>query len=94
MQRMRSFTPYLVGATVFAVILTVLAINKDIVALIARFDALILVPLMMAIAVSGNVHQPSEVGLLLGFLVQWFFVGLAGGALLWAISSRKRDAAT
>jgi hypothetical protein len=89
-----SFKPYLLGATVFAAALTALALNEDIASFIGQFDLLVFVPIMMAILIGGNVHMPSALGAYLGFFIQWFVVGIAVGAVIWAITKRKTDAAT
>ena len=91
---MRSFRPYLLSATAFAVVLTALAMNKDVATLIARFDALVFVPIMMSILISGNVHMPSEFGIYLGFFIEWFIVGIAVSALVWTVARKKTGAAT
>jgi hypothetical protein len=90
----RSFKPYLLSVTVFAGVLTVLAMNDDVAAFIGKFDILIFIPIVTAILISNNAHMPSEVGIYLGFFIQWFIVGIAVAALVWAILKKKADAAT
>lgn len=89
-----SFKPYLVSAAVFAAALTALVLNKDIGTFIGTFDVLLFIPIMTAILISGNAHMQSELGIYLGFFIQWFIVGLAIGALVWALKRKKTDAAT
>ena len=91
---MRSFKPYLVTAAAFAAVLTALVLNKDIGTFIGQFDVLVFIPIVTAILISGNAHMPSEFGIYLGFLIQWFIVGVAIGALVWAFKRKKTDAAT
>lgn len=91
---MRSFKPYLLGATVFAAVLTVLAMNDDVAAFIGKFDVLIFIPIVTAILISNNAHMPSEVGIYLGFFIQWFIVGLAVATLVWPILRKKADPTT
>jgi putative effector of murein hydrolase LrgA (UPF0299 family) len=90
----RSFKPYLLGATAFAVVLTALAMNKDVATLIARFDVLVFVPIMTSVLISGNVHMPSDFGIYLGFFIQWFIVGIVVGALVWTVARKKTGTAT
>jgi hypothetical protein len=82
----RSFKPYMLSATAFAVILTVLVINKDIAAFVSQFDVLVFVPIVMGILLSGNAHMPSAFGAYLGFFIQWFVLGLALAAVVWALT--------
>jgi hypothetical protein len=84
-----SFKPYLLTAAAFAIALTVLAINEDIAQFLGQFDALVFIPIIVSIVVSGNVHMPSAIGAYLGFFIQWFILGIAIGAIVWAIRRGK-----
>ena len=86
---MRSFRPYLLAAVACAVALTVLALNEDVVQFLGQFDALVLIPTIVSFVVSGNVHMPSTIGAYLGFFIQWFILGLAIGAIVWAMRRGK-----
>ncbi len=68
--------------------------NGHVANFIGHFDVLVFLPILMAILVSGNVHQPSELGIYVGFFIQWFIVGLAVGTIVWTIARRKTNAAT
>ncbi|HEY3077063.1 MAG TPA: hypothetical protein VGJ74_17980 [Burkholderiales bacterium] len=85
---MRSFKPYLLAAAAFAIGLTLLALNEGIATFFGQFEALVFIPIIMSILVSGNVHVPSMVGVYLGFFIQWFILGLAIGAVVWGIRRR------
>lgn len=81
---MRSFKPYLISAAVIAAALTALLLNnKDIGTFIGTFDVLVFIPIMTAILVSGNAHMPSELGIYIGYFIQWFVVGVAIGARIF-----------
>jgi len=84
----RSFKPYLLAATAFAIVLTLLALNEDIAVFLGQFDALVFIPIILSLVVSGNVHMPSMVGVYLGFFIQWFILGIAIGAVVWGIRRR------
>jgi hypothetical protein len=43
------------------------------------------IPLVFAIAASGNVHQPSPIGFLVGMVVQWTLVGLIALAIYYGM---------
>jgi hypothetical protein len=43
------------------------------------------VPLVFAIATSGNVHQPSEIGFVAGILVQWTVIGFVALAIYYGV---------
>jgi len=62
----RSFKPYLLAATAFAIVLTLLALNEDIAVFLGQFDALVFIPIILSVVVSGNVHMPSMAGVYLG----------------------------
>jgi hypothetical protein len=55
---------------------------------------LIFLPLTIAITVSGNVHQPSEVGVWVGLFVQWTTIGVVLYFIMRGVSLaiRKRRA--
>ena len=49
------------------------------------------IPLIFGLIVSGNVHAPSESGIMIGVIIQWFIVGVvlsirnpASSMLVWA----------
>ena len=47
-------------------------------------------PLTVAIAVSGNVHQPSGAGLLFGLFIQWTVLGVMLFFLVRAVAFKLR----
>ena len=50
-------------------------------------------PAIAGMILSGNVHQPSEVGYFLAAVAQWFIVGFLVSLVLHGIAVRVRDAA-
>ncbi|SRR6266571_67481 len=50
-------------------------------------------PVIAGLMLSGNVHQPSEVGYFLAATTQWFIVGYVISWVLHGVAVRLRDAA-
>jgi hypothetical protein len=90
---MRSFKYYAIGAAIFAVAATIACVlSKE--TFFSSFDAFVLLPIFLAIVFSGNVHQPSDLGMYLGLFLNWFIVGLAVSGVFWFIRRAKKRVAT
>ena len=92
---MRPLRLYALGAVVFALIATIISAQfAAFLNAVMDVYALAIVPLLLAILISGNAHNPSEFGFYLGFFLEWFIVGMIMAIVLWAINRRRRHVAT
>jgi len=66
---------WLIGAAIYA------ASWWDMARAVDASHFLYFIPLVFAVATSGNVHQPSEIGFVAGMIVQWTVVGFVGLAI-------------
>jgi hypothetical protein len=54
------------------------------------FSALNILPLILGVMFSKNVHQPSDIATYVGFAIQWFIVGLIVSEFVSALRSRTK----
>jgi hypothetical protein len=88
---MRPLKVYAFGAMVFAIVATVVSAQfASFLNAVMDVYLLAYVPLVLAILISGNAHNPSEVGFYVGFFLEWFVVGLVVALALWAINQKRR----
>jgi hypothetical protein len=91
---MRSFRTYALSAVVFAIGVTAAcALIKPLAQFLGSFDALVFIPIVFAVGISGNPHAPPTFLIYLGLFVQWLLVGMLLASLAWwAGRLRSRDA--
>ena len=89
---MRPLRLYALGAVGFALIATIVSAQF---AAVMDVYALVIVPLLLAMLITGNAHNPSALGFYVGFFfLEWFIVGMIVAIVLRAIDRIRRNVAT
>ena len=92
---MRPFRIYALWAVLFALIATIACTQfEGFLDSVMDIYAVAILPLMFAILISGNAHNPSEFGLYVGFFLDWLIIGLVVATVLWAVTRRRERVAT